>query len=82
MKCCDLHTKIPRRQDPYIKPWMPSSRAKGLTLWDLRNPCGKGLVLANMLKISMSQLTWLTALLPVNQRKFGRFHDGNTHTFI
>jgi hypothetical protein len=27
MKCCALHTEIPRRQEPYIKPepWMPSS---------------------------------------------------------
>jgi hypothetical protein len=23
MKCCDLYTEIPRRQEPYIKPWMP-----------------------------------------------------------
>jgi hypothetical protein len=40
MKCCDLSTEIPRRQEPYIKPWMPSSRAQGLTLLVLRNPCG------------------------------------------
>jgi hypothetical protein len=30
MKCCDLYTEIPRRQEPYIKPWMPFSRAKVL----------------------------------------------------
>ncbi len=23
MKCCDLHTEIPRHQESYIKPWMP-----------------------------------------------------------
>ena len=28
MKCCDLYTEIPRRQEPYIKPWMPFLRAK------------------------------------------------------
>jgi hypothetical protein len=43
----------PRRQDPYIKPWMPFSRAKGLIPLDLKNLCGKGLVGENMLKISM-----------------------------
>jgi hypothetical protein len=32
MKCYALYTEIPRRQEPYIKPWMPSSRAKGSTL--------------------------------------------------
>jgi hypothetical protein len=30
MKCCDLYTEIPRRQEPYIKLWMPFSRAKVL----------------------------------------------------
>ncbi len=51
-----------------IKPWMPSSRAKGSTLSDLRNLCGKGLTVGNMLKTSKCQLTWMSDLLHVNQR--------------
>ncbi len=47
MKCYALYTEIPHRQEPYIKPWMPSSRAKGSTLSDLRNLCGKGLAVGN-----------------------------------
>ena len=42
--------------------------AKILLLSDLRNLCGKGLTVENMLKTSMCQLTWMTALLHVNQR--------------
>jgi hypothetical protein len=68
MKCCALYMEIPRRQEPYIKPWMSSSRAKGSTLSDLRNLCGKGLAVGNMLKTSMCELTWMTVLLHVNQR--------------
>ena len=44
---------------------MPSSKAKGLTLLDLRNPC---VVVENMLKILMFHLTCMTVLLPVNPR--------------
>jgi hypothetical protein len=56
MKCFDLHTEIPRRQEPYIKPWMFFSGVKVLTLYHLRNPCGQGLAVENMLKISVFQL--------------------------
>jgi hypothetical protein len=68
MKCCALYTEIPRRQESYIKLWMPSSRVKGSTLSDLRNLCRKGLTVCNMLKTSMCQFTWMTVLLYVNQR--------------
>jgi len=37
-------------QEPYRKLWMPYSRAKGLILSYLKNPCGKGLMEENMLK--------------------------------
>jgi hypothetical protein len=80
MKCCDLHTEIPRRQEPYITKWMPSSRAKDLTRSDLRNLCGKGLTVANMLKISICQLTWMTALLPVVKGHYDRFQEENADT--
>jgi hypothetical protein len=43
MKCCDLYTEIPRRQEPYIKSWMPCLRGNVSILSDLKNPCGKGL---------------------------------------
>jgi hypothetical protein len=39
MKYYTLYTEIPRRQEPYIKPWMTSSRTKGSTPSDLRNLC-------------------------------------------
>jgi hypothetical protein len=74
MKCCDLYTIIPRRQESYTKPWMPFSSAKVSIQSDVKNPCGRGLAeeTYDMLKI------WKLFVLPNRLDSTNFFHNNKS----